>query len=99
LFIAFNPATLYVMPRFEPFPALRYSTTTSTDVTALTSPPYDVFDEKERNQYAALSPHNIVRVDYPIEADGPERYSAAAATLQFGLFPKAIIHFIKMIAK
>lgn len=70
------------MPRFEPFPALRYSTTTSTDVTALTSPPYDVFDEKERNQYAALSPHNIVRVDYPIEADGPERYSAAAATLQ-----------------
>ena len=60
------------MPRFEPFPALRYSTTTSTDVTALTSPPYDVFDEKERNQYAALNPHNIVRVDYPVESEGPE---------------------------
>ena len=70
------------MPRFEPFPALRYSTSGSTDITALTSPPYDVFDEKERAEYASLSPNNIVRVDYPVESDGDNRYNAAAATLQ-----------------
>lgn len=70
------------MPRFEPFPALRYSTTDSTDVTALTSPPYDVFDEKQRSKYAGLSPHNIVHVDYPVEADGANRYDDAATTLQ-----------------
>ena len=70
------------MPRFEPFPALRFSTTTSTDITDLTSPPYDVFDENERATYAAMNVNNIVRVDYPVEKDGPERYDAAATTLQ-----------------
>lgn len=70
------------MPRFEPFPALRYSTTTSTDITDVTSPPYDVFDENERATYAAMNVNNIVRVDYPVEKDGPDRYDAAATTLR-----------------
>jgi uncharacterized protein (DUF1015 family) len=76
-----HPATLYVVPRFEPFPALRYATSGSTDVTALTSPPYDVFDETVRASYAALDPHNIVRLDYPIESDGADRYNTCAAAL------------------
>ena len=58
------------MPRFEPFAALRYSTTESTDITALTSAPYDVFDEDKRADYAATDPHNIVLLDYPIDTDG-----------------------------
>ena len=69
------------MPRFEPFAALRYSTTASTDITAVTSPPYDVFDEDRRAVYAR-TPGNIVLVDYPVEADGDDRYALAAETLQ-----------------
>lgn len=69
------------MPRFEPFAALRYSTTESTDITALTSAPYDVFDEDKRAAYAATDPRNIVLLDYPIEADGPSRYQLSADRL------------------
>lgn len=69
------------MPRFEPFAALRYSTHGSTDITALTSAPYDVFDEHQRANYAAIDPHNIVLLDYPIDADGPGRYKLSADRL------------------
>ena len=69
------------MPRFEPFAALRYSTTNSTDITALTSAPYDVFDEDQRAAYAATDSHNIVLLDYPIDADGPSRYQLSADRL------------------
>ena len=70
------------MPRFEPFPALRYRTDGGTDITPMTSPPYDVFDEDVRAIYAAGHPHNVVRVDYPVESDGDSRYDAAADTLR-----------------
>ena len=70
-----------VVPRFEPFPALRYATARSTDITAVTSPPYDVFDEDTRNEYAGTA-HNIVLVDYPVESDGDTRYERAAGTLR-----------------
>lgn len=76
-----HPATLYVVPRFEPFPALRYATSSSVDITDMTSPPYDVFDETVRASYASLNPHNIVSLDYPIESDGDGRYSKCARTL------------------
>lgn len=70
------------MPRFEPFPALRYTTTGSTDITSLTSAPYDVFDEDRRGEYAAMSQNNIVLVDYPIESDGDGRYEQSSTVLQ-----------------
>ena len=70
------------MPRFEPFAALRYSTPEGVDITAKTSAPYDVFDEFQRADYAALSPVNIVHIDYPIEADGDQRYQLSASLLQ-----------------
>jgi uncharacterized protein (DUF1015 family) len=82
LFIGLNPATLKGVPRFEPFPALRYATSGSTDITPQTSPPYDVFDEDTRATYAATHANNIVRVDYPVEADGTSRYEQAAQTLR-----------------
>lgn len=47
----------------------------------LTSPPYDVFDEVERERLAATDPHNIVHVDYPIERDGTGRYEKSAGIL------------------
>jgi uncharacterized protein (DUF1015 family) len=82
LLIASNPATLVAVPRFEPFPALRYSTHASTDITALTSAPYDVFDEDRRGEYAQMNTNNVVLVDYPIEADGTGRYDKSASVLQ-----------------
>jgi uncharacterized protein (DUF1015 family) len=47
----------------------------------LTSAPYDVFDEDQRAAYAATDSHNIVLLDYPIEADGPSRYQLSAERL------------------
>lgn len=82
LLIAYNPATLVVVPRFEPFPALRYRAQDSSDIGVFTSPPYDVFDEDVRAAYADESANNIVHVDYPIEADGPERYTKSSRILQ-----------------
>ncbi|MEY4165979.1 MAG: hypothetical protein RLZ84_772 [Actinomycetota bacterium] len=69
------------MPKFEPFRGLRYGTRTSTDVSHLTSPPYDVFDEQTRDSYAANEEHNIVMIDYPVERDGENRYELAAQML------------------
>ena len=66
------------VPRFEPFRALRYAT---DDIGAVTSPPYDVFDENTRADYAAQHAHNVVHVDYPVESDGDARYESAAHTL------------------
>ncbi len=70
------------MPKFEPFPALRYATPGDKNITSLTSPPYDVFDETVRAQYAAQNDNNIVKVDYPVEADGDQRYAHSAAILR-----------------
>lgn len=67
------------MPRFTPFPALRYR---SNDLTSLIAPPYDVLSEAELDELNARSPHNITHVDVPREHDGPGRYDQAAATLR-----------------
>jgi uncharacterized protein (DUF1015 family) len=66
------------MPQFTPFPGIRYAT---DDLAAVTAPPYDVIDPDERTALAAQHPHNVVRIDMPITADGPDPYAAAAATL------------------
>ena len=67
------------MPRFEPFTALRYTT---TDLNAVAAPPYDVLSESDREELANRHPNNIVRVDVPREADGPGRYDAANTVLR-----------------
>jgi uncharacterized protein (DUF1015 family) len=72
------------MARFEPFRAIRYNTE-RVDLGAVAAPPYDVLSESDRDQYAARDPHNIVRVDVPLERHGPGRYDTAAATLQHWL--------------
>lgn len=58
------------MPRFEPFPALRYDPARSAaaDVTA---PPYDVLDADDRAALVARHPHNVVVVDLPVDGDDP----------------------------
>jgi uncharacterized protein (DUF1015 family) len=66
------------VPRFEPFPAIRYDPG-RVDLAAVVAPPYDVLAADERAAYAARDPHNIVHVDVPLESDGPDRYERAAA--------------------
>lgn len=66
------------MPRFEPFAALRYR---SDPLGKVSAPPYDVLSDADRAELAERHPHNIVHVDVPLEADGPDRYRRAADTL------------------
>ena len=63
------------MPRFEPFAALRYAS--RLPLGEVTAPPYDVLSDADRAELAARHPHNVVKVDVPVEQDGPHRYEDA----------------------
>lgn len=65
------------MPRFLPFPALRYADTDG--LSTLIAPPYDVLSDADVDRYNALDEHNITHVDVP--RGGADRYEVAAATL------------------
>ena len=66
------------MPRFEPFAGLRYRDPASLE--AVTAPPYDVIDDRQRAELAA-EPHNAVRIDLPVDEDGQDRYQVACRLL------------------
>jgi uncharacterized protein (DUF1015 family) len=66
--------------RFEPFAAIRYAD--GTDLAAVSAPPYDVLSDADRAALAARHPANVVRIDVPVESDGPDRYTAAGALMQ-----------------
>ncbi|HSJ91297.1 MAG TPA: DUF1015 domain-containing protein [Ilumatobacter sp.] len=68
------------MPRFEPFPALRYAP--GVDWSKVIAPPYDVLSEADLDRLGNTDPHNIVHVDVPRERDGAGRYEAAGARLR-----------------
>jgi uncharacterized protein (DUF1015 family) len=68
------------VPRFEPFPALRYAP--GTDLSAAAAPPYDVLSAADVATLAARHERNIVRVDVPQPEDDPERYEQAARTMR-----------------
>lgn len=68
------------VPRFEPFPALRYSPTLALD--DVTAPPYDVLSDDDVAALQARHDRNIVAIDVPREIDGADRYAAAARRLQ-----------------
>lgn len=67
------------VPRFEPFPALRYASDSLDEVTA---PPYDVLSDAQVDELAARHPNNIVHVDVPRERDGDQRYEQAGDLLR-----------------
>jgi uncharacterized protein (DUF1015 family) len=64
------------VPRFEPFPAIRYVT---DDLASVVAPPYDVLSDAEVDVLEARSPHNVVRIDVP--RGGEDRYELAAKTM------------------
>jgi uncharacterized protein (DUF1015 family) len=66
------------VPRFTPFPALRYSDRTIDDLIA---PPYDVLSDTDLDELGARNRFNITHVDVPRESQGPDRYQDAAAML------------------
>jgi uncharacterized protein (DUF1015 family) len=68
------------VPRFEPFPALRYDLD-RCPLDAVIAPPYDVLSDADVDALGAHHIANIVHVDVPREADGPDRYERAAQVL------------------
>lgn len=62
-----------MVPRFEPFPGLRYATPDGK-LDDLVAPPYDVVDGAGRAALAARNPANAIVVEIP------ESYEGAAAT-------------------
>ena len=68
------------MPRFEPFPGLRYDPD-SVDLAAVTAPPYDVIDDPARDALAQSHPHQVVHLDLPVPDGDKDRYEAACSLL------------------
>ncbi|MCW2616640.1 MAG: hypothetical protein JWN08_3634 [Frankiales bacterium] len=67
----------------SPFRALRYDPAVAGELSALTSPPYDVIDADGVVALEHSSEHNVVRLILPREGvvAGQDRYAGAAATL------------------
>ena len=68
-----------LVPRFTPFPALRYN---DREIDDLIAPPYDVLSDLDLDELGARSRFNITHVDVPRESAGPDRYEMAAGVLQ-----------------
>ena len=66
------------MPRFEPFQALRYGS--STELDDVCSPPYDVLSDADRLALANKHENNIVHIDMPMAPSG-NAYEHAASVL------------------
>jgi uncharacterized protein (DUF1015 family) len=65
------------MPRFEPFPAVRYAAAAGNP-SDLVAPPYDVIGADERAALEARAEHNAVRLELPADghAGAAERFRA-----------------------
>jgi uncharacterized protein (DUF1015 family) len=65
------------VPRFEPFPGLRYDPD-RVHLAEVVAPPYDVVSPEERAELQSHSPYNSVRIEIPDEDPALDRYEAAA---------------------
>jgi uncharacterized protein (DUF1015 family) len=65
------------VPRFEPFPGVRYDPDRVT-LARVVAPPYDVISPDQRAELAAQSPYSSVLIELPQDAPDLERYAAAA---------------------
>ena len=69
------------MPRFEPFPGLRYSPSHISALDDVVCPPYDVISDADRAALDARSPSNVVRLELPHEEGVGDRYQRARELL------------------
>ena len=67
------------MPRFEPFPGIRYDLD-RVDLDDVVAPPYDVVGPEDQAGLEARSPYNVVRIDLPHDEAGRDRYEVARRT-------------------
>jgi uncharacterized protein (DUF1015 family) len=67
------------VPRFTPFPALRYA---DRQIDDLIAPPYDVLSPTDINNLNNRHQFNITHVDVPRESDGDGRYDQAGKVLR-----------------
>ena len=65
------------MAVIKSFKALHFS---NGDLSTLVCPPYDIISEAQRQEFIAVNPHNIVRLELP--AGGEDRYQQAGLLLQ-----------------
>jgi uncharacterized protein (DUF1015 family) len=63
------------VPRFEPFPGIRYRED-QLDLADVTAPPYDVISPSDRAELVARHPANVVAIDLPVGDGDP--YARAA---------------------
>jgi uncharacterized protein (DUF1015 family) len=66
--------------QFQPFSGIRYDLA-RVELADVVSPPYDVIDAGLREQLAARSDHNAVRIDLPADEGGDDRYEVARRLL------------------
>jgi uncharacterized protein (DUF1015 family) len=63
----------------RPLRGYRYAGDAGRDVSAVVAPPYDQISPEAQDRLHAMSPHNIVRVTYPLDAD--DKYRTACGVL------------------
>jgi uncharacterized protein (DUF1015 family) len=69
------------VPRFEPFPGLRYSPSHISALDDVVCPPYDVISDADRVALDTRSPSNVVRLELPHEEGAGDRYQRARELL------------------
>ncbi len=69
------------MAEVLPLQALHYDLEKVGSLADVVAPPYDVIDDEQRAQLVARSPHNVVELDLPRDADGGGPYQHSAALL------------------
>jgi len=73
-------------PTLAPFRGLRYNPQKIDDLSQVVAPPYDVIDEKLRNQLYERNPYNVIRLILTKEEDGSgqglTKYEAAKKYLE-----------------
>jgi uncharacterized protein (DUF1015 family) len=62
------------------------------DVTKVVAPPYDQISPEMQERLYAMSPTNIVRVTYPRDEPGVDKYAGAAAVLEAWLRDGVVAH-------
>ncbi len=79
------------MPRFEPFPGLRFSRMHISSLADVVCPPYDVISSELRDELKDKNPSNIVRLEMP-DGDGRDDPYLGAAKLLDSWRDGGILH-------
>jgi uncharacterized protein (DUF1015 family) len=84
------------MSTIRPFPAIRYATGKTRDISPLLAPPYDIIDDRGKAELLSRHPNNFVKIDLPHtppKSAGPAHlYQASKATLDGWLRDGTLVH-------